>query len=36
MKCSNCRGFGYVQILNEADEIIEMECPVCEGSGEKK
>lgn len=31
MKCLNCYGFGYVKILNEADEVVEMECPVCKG-----
>ncbi len=36
--CHNCRGYGYVIFLNEADEMIEMLCPVCGGIGleEKK
>ena len=33
MKCENCNGFGYVKILNDANEIIEMECSVCDGRG---
>jgi excinuclease UvrABC ATPase subunit len=33
MKCENCKGFGYVEILNNADEIVEMECPICDGIG---
>ncbi len=32
-KCLNCNGFGFVKILNEADEIIEMQCCYCQGSG---
>lgn len=33
MKCKNCNGFGFVRILNESDEIVEMECPYCNGMG---
>ena len=35
-KCPNCRGYGYVRILNDSDDIAEMRCPVCNGCGSVK
>ena len=31
--CDNCKGYGYVKVLNDFDEIYDMECPYCKGTG---
>ena len=32
-RCFKCWGYGIIGRLNPADELVELECPRCQGSG---
>lgn len=31
--CEHCYGFGHINFINESDEISQMECLYCKGTG---
>lgn len=33
LRCFKCWGNGIIGRLNQADELVELECPRCQGSG---